>query len=44
MVAARRVDEAVTRERGADLIETDLWFLADGDLVCMHDRSLRRLA
>jgi glycerophosphoryl diester phosphodiesterase len=31
-------------EHGADLIETDLWFLADGDIVCMHDRSLRRTA
>ncbi|MFO0632050.1 MAG: glycerophosphodiester phosphodiesterase family protein [Nannocystaceae bacterium] len=27
---------------GADLIETDLWCLADGELACMHDPTLAR--
>jgi glycerophosphoryl diester phosphodiesterase len=35
---------ALAIEHRADLIETDLWFLADGDIACMHDRSLRRTA
>lgn len=33
---------ALAIAHGADLIETDLWFLADGEIVCMHDRSLAR--
>lgn len=33
---------ALAIEHGADLIETDLWFLADGEIACMHDRNLRR--
>jgi glycerophosphoryl diester phosphodiesterase len=28
---------------GADLIETDLWFSADGHLVCHHDATLERM-
>jgi glycerophosphoryl diester phosphodiesterase len=35
---------ALALEHGADLIETDLWFLADGGIACLHDRSLRRTA
>ena len=30
-------------ERGADLLETDLWFTQDGVLVCHHDRTLDRV-
>ena len=29
-------------ERGAQLLETDLWFTKDGVLVCHHDRTLDR--
>ena len=29
-------------ERGADLLETDLWRTRDGVLVCHHDRTLDR--
>lgn len=29
-------------EHGADLLETDLWLAADGELVCHHDATLRR--
>ena len=29
-------------ERGADLLETDLWRTRDGALVCHHDRTLDR--
>src|SRR5262249_42032097 len=29
-------------EHGADLLETDLWFCSDGEIVCIHDRSLVR--
>jgi glycerophosphoryl diester phosphodiesterase len=29
-------------ERGADLLETDLWYTQDGVLVCHHDRTLGR--
>jgi glycerophosphoryl diester phosphodiesterase len=29
-------------ERGAQLLETDLWFTQDGVLVCHHDRTLDR--
>ena len=28
---------------GADLIETDLWFTSDDEIVCHHDRSLQRM-
>jgi len=28
---------------GADLIETDLWWSADGELVCHHDATARRM-
>jgi glycerophosphoryl diester phosphodiesterase len=28
---------------GADIIETDLWFTADGHLVCHHDETLERM-
>lgn len=28
---------------GADIIETDLWFSADGHLVCHHDETLARM-
>ncbi len=30
-------------EAGADIIETDLWFTADGHLVCHHDATLERM-
>ena len=30
-------------EAGADIIETDLWFTADGELVCHHDATLKRM-
>lgn len=33
---------ALAIAHGADLIETDLWFLDDGAIACMHDRSLQR--
>lgn len=33
---------ALALEHGADLLETDLWFCSDGEIVCMHDRSLQR--
>ncbi|MBC8070400.1 MAG: glycerophosphodiester phosphodiesterase, partial [Deltaproteobacteria bacterium] len=33
---------ALALEHGADLLETDLWFCGDGEIVCLHDRSLRR--
>jgi glycerophosphoryl diester phosphodiesterase len=33
---------ALALEHGADLLETDLWFCGDGEIVCVHDRSLRR--
>ena len=29
-------------DRGAQLLETDLWFTQDGVLVCHHDRTLDR--
>lgn len=35
---------ALALEHGADLVETDLWFLDDGEIACMHDRSLSRTA
>lgn len=28
---------------GADIVETDLWFTADGHLVCHHDATLERM-
>lgn len=30
-------------EHGADLVETDLWFTADGAIVCHHDATLERM-
>lgn len=30
-------------EKGADVIETDLWVTADGVIVCHHDRTLDRV-
>jgi glycerophosphoryl diester phosphodiesterase len=30
-------------EHGADLVETDLWISADGEIVCHHDPTLRRM-
>ncbi|MBC8070456.1 MAG: hypothetical protein IAG13_19145 [Deltaproteobacteria bacterium] len=33
---------ALALEHGADLLETDLWCCSDGEIVCLHDRSLRR--
>ena len=30
-------------ERGAQLLETDLWFTRDRVLVCHHDRTLDRV-
>lgn len=30
-------------DHGADVIETDLWFTADGVLVCHHDETLDRM-
>lgn len=33
---------ALAIEHGADLIETDLWVAADGEIVCHHDRTLAR--
>ncbi len=30
-------------EAGADLIETDLWFTRDGELVCHHDATVTRM-
>lgn len=34
---------ALALEHGADLIETDLWFTADGEIVCHHDATLGRM-
>ncbi|MFN8473553.1 MAG: glycerophosphodiester phosphodiesterase family protein [Anaerolineae bacterium] len=34
---------AAAVEAGADIIETDLWFTADGELVCHHDATLERM-
>ena len=31
-------------EHGADLLETDLWIAADGELMCHHDETLERMA
>jgi glycerophosphoryl diester phosphodiesterase len=33
---------ALALEHGADLIETDLWFAADDEIVCVHVRRLER--
>lgn len=33
---------ALAVEHGADLIETDLWVAADGEIVCHHDPTLLR--
>ena len=30
-------------EHGADLLETDLWLTADGQIVCHHDPTLERM-
>lgn len=30
-------------EHGADLVETDLWFTADGTIICHHDATLERM-
>ncbi len=30
-------------EAGADIIETDLWFTGDGELVCHHDATVKRM-
>lgn len=30
-------------EGGADIIETDLWFTRDGELVCHHDATVTRM-
>ncbi|MCZ7571480.1 MAG: glycerophosphodiester phosphodiesterase family protein [Ardenticatenaceae bacterium] len=30
-------------EAGADIIETDLWFTRDGELVCHHDATVARM-
>ncbi|WP_089175829.1 glycerophosphodiester phosphodiesterase [Bosea sp. AS-1] len=35
---------AASIEAGADIVETDLRFSADGTLVCLHDADLMRLA
>ncbi|MCX4246993.1 glycerophosphodiester phosphodiesterase [Paraliomyxa miuraensis] len=34
---------ALALEHGADLLETDLWLSGDGELVCHHDPTLRRM-
>jgi len=34
---------ALAMEHGADLIETDVWFTADGEIVCHHDPTLARM-
>jgi glycerophosphoryl diester phosphodiesterase len=34
---------ALALEHGADLLETDLWFSADGEIVCHHDTTLKRM-
>lgn len=34
---------ALAAEHGADLVETDLWFTADGTIVCHHDATLERM-
>lgn len=31
-------------QHGADLIETDIWLTADGEIVCHHDPTLQRMA
>jgi glycerophosphoryl diester phosphodiesterase len=28
---------------GADIVETDLWFTADGQMICHHDATLERM-
>ncbi len=33
---------ALALEHGADLLETDLWLSADGEIVCHHDATLLR--
>ena len=33
---------ALAVEHGADLVETDLWVAADGEIVCHHDPTLQR--
>ncbi len=30
-------------EAGAEMVETDLWFSRDGQIVCHHDATLRRM-
>lgn len=30
-------------EHGADLLETDVWFTTDGEIVCHHDATLERM-
>lgn len=30
-------------EAGADIIETDLWFTRDGELICHHDATVTRM-
>ncbi len=30
-------------EHGADLLETDIWLTADGEIVCHHDATLERM-
>ena len=30
-------------QHGADLVETDLWVSADGEIVCHHDATLQRI-
>lgn len=30
-------------EAGADIVETDLWFTRDGELVCHHDATVTRM-
>ena len=31
-------------QHGADLLETDIWLTADGEIVCHHDPTLQRMA
>ena len=33
----------IALEQGADMLETDLWFSADGEIVCHHDATLERM-